>query len=87
MAVTVCGELLGFGRNKCGELGVGCEGAVWTPTPINVSWTGESSTLFRTSQVACGANHTLALVMYRGKLIPCASGVCLGYSWLAGAKV
>ncbi|KAI8472010.1 MAG: regulator of chromosome condensation 1/beta-lactamase-inhibitor protein II [Monoraphidium minutum] len=76
MAVTVCGELLGFGRNKNGELGAGYVGTVWVPTPIAVSWTGESSAFFRTSQVACGATHTLALVQYRGKMVTCAAGAC-----------
>lgn len=136
MAVTVCGELLGFGRNKVGrvvftgspdmpcthtlaprvcatgaliavprphpqlppstspgatlpsaqhgQLGTGFVGPCWTPTLVSVSWTGQPSSYFRTSQVACGADHTLALVMHNGKLVPCAAGAGLGAQPLRG---
>jgi hypothetical protein len=65
---------------QCGELGVGYQGSCWVPTYVPVSWTTQSSSFYRISQVACGANHTLALVMHGGKLVPCAAGVqgCAG---------
>jgi hypothetical protein len=59
---------------QCGELGLGHKTVTWFPTAVPVAWTDEPSSFFRTSQVACGADHTLALVMYHGKLIPCATG-------------
>ncbi|GBF91109.1 ultraviolet-B receptor-like [Raphidocelis subcapitata] len=74
MAVTVGGDLLAFGRNKCGQLGLESRNCVWVPTVVPLSWTGESSAFFRTSQVACGSDHTMALVMHRGKLVPCVTG-------------
>lgn len=60
--------------SQCGELGVGHKEICWLPTQVSIGWTGEPSTFFRTSQVACGADHSLALVMHHGQLVPCTAG-------------
>ena len=74
MAVTVSGELMAFGRNKCGELGLDHRRVQWAPAAVPMRWTGCDASRARVSQVACGAGHSLALVMFGGKLIPCAAG-------------
>jgi alpha-tubulin suppressor-like RCC1 family protein len=74
MVVTVGGGLVGFGRNKHGQLGLASGERVWTPTAVPLGWHDDGPEHFRAAQVACGAAHTLALVMHRGKPVPCATG-------------
>lgn len=74
MAVTVGGRLMGFGRNTSGELGTGDTINRWGPTDIKFSRSKEPECVYRTAQVTCGANHSLALVTYRGKLTTYATG-------------
>ncbi|KAF8068311.1 UVR8 [Scenedesmus sp. PABB004] len=72
-AVTVGGSMLMFGRNKHGQLGMGDNENRWRPTEVTMSAT-EPSDNFRSVQVVCGLQHTLALIAHFGKIQPFASG-------------
>eukprot|EP00775_Hariotina_reticulata_P012779 gene12779-12908_t len=67
-AVTVSGAMLMFGRNNHGQLGTGDRLDRWAPVEVNMAKFGESSDLYRTVQVSCGMQHTLALVAHQGRI-------------------
>jgi len=77
MAVTVGGSLLAFGRNHHGQLGTGDTVNRWRPTNVDIALhANDQPHHCRAAQVACGAMHSLVLVAHKGRLTPCAAGMC-----------
>ncbi|CAD7695826.1 unnamed protein product [Ostreobium quekettii] len=68
MALTVCGELLAFGRNHRGQLGLGEVGNRWRPSRVDLSIGAAVRDSVRAVQVSCGACHTLALILQGTRL-------------------
>lgn len=65
MVLTVGGAILGFGRNHKGQLGLGHARNVWVPEAVQIPSTSSQDSR-RAVQVACGLDHSLALVLFNG---------------------
>lgn len=66
LALTVGGSILGFGANDAGQLGLGDFVDHWKPTRVNLACRGEEGTCLRAVQLACGSQHTVALISKQG---------------------
>eukprot|EP00878_Enallax_costatus_P034396 GHUV01038130.1.p1 GENE.GHUV01038130.1~~GHUV01038130.1.p1 ORF type:complete len:576 (+),score=117.41 GHUV01038130.1:80-1807(+) len=73
-AVTVGGTMLMFGCNTHGQLGTNDKENRWRPTEVSISTTGEPNHNYRTVQVVCGSQHTLALMAHKGRVTPYSTG-------------
>uniref|UniRef100_A0A3Q2FPX5 RCC1-like domain-containing protein n=1 Tax=Cyprinodon variegatus TaxID=28743 RepID=A0A3Q2FPX5_CYPVA len=58
-ALSVSGGVFGWGRNNCGQLGLGGTKDVFTPTCVS------SLNLKKTSDICCGKDHTAVLTKVR----------------------
>lgn len=67
MALTVGGSIMAFGGNESGCLGLGDFNDHWKPTKVPLASEGEERTCLRVIQLACGANHSVALVSKQGR--------------------
>jgi alpha-tubulin suppressor-like RCC1 family protein len=68
MALTVGGSILAFGANADGQLGTGDKQDRWKPHRINLALPGEEGRCLRVVQLACGAQHSIALFSNQGTL-------------------
>uniref|UniRef100_A0A7S3R4J6 RCC1-like domain-containing protein n=1 Tax=Dunaliella tertiolecta TaxID=3047 RepID=A0A7S3R4J6_DUNTE len=69
MALTVGGNILAFGANSQGQLGLGDTTNRWKPTRIKLPMSGEEEgRCLRVVQVACGASFSMALFSNQGTL-------------------
>lgn len=77
VALTVGGGLLAFGRNHTGALGTGDTEHRWRPTDVVFAASSKAKVdnmVKRVVQVACGSEHTIALVSNGGVLQVYAAG-------------
>lgn len=74
VALTVSGNLLAFGRNNCGQLGVGDKYSRWRPSLVKLCGSSGAHTSARAVQVVCGFQHTIALVLNCGRMSVMATG-------------
>jgi E3 ubiquitin-protein ligase HERC3 len=67
LVLTVGGSVLGFGANSSGQLGLGDTADRWKPTRVNLAMPGEEGCCIKVIQIACGAQHSVALVSKQGR--------------------
>ncbi|GMH39002.1 hypothetical protein BSKO_06900 [Bryopsis sp. KO-2023] len=63
IALTVSGNLLAFGRNQHGQLGLGDRKPRWKATQVDVASEIPSENTIRVVQVVCGGRHTIVLAL------------------------